>query len=98
MKGFLLIGIFFFCFDCHTTVIKMKEAEFSRDKFNLSQNDVNQVSVVFGYYEYSKPVKSNCAQGKTKAIIFHRDWRDKLAYFFIGGIYSSKSVSVLCEE
>ncbi|MCW7462161.1 LIC_10461 domain-containing protein [Leptospira limi] len=98
MKWITIFSILFFFGRCHTTVIKIQKSELDINKMELKQNQTHQASLVFGYTEVSDPSKSNCRNEKTKAIVLHRDWKDKLIHVLIGGIYSSKSISIYCDE
>lgn len=97
MKWIINCFVFLFFYQCHTTVKKFKNSELVGKSTDLNQNKITQVSWVFGIYEYSDPAKSNCPKDKTKAIVIHRDWNDKAIHFLIGGIYTTRKISVICE-
>lgn len=53
------------------------------------------VSLGFGIYEYSEAIEPSCGQNVNK-IIFKRDWLDFTIHWFLGGIYSARSIYIHC--
>lgn len=97
MKKFMIIVIVFIFLQCHTTVIRLKNSDIDKKELELKQNQTHQISLALGYYEFSEPMKSTCGKEKTNAVVIHRDWKDKIIHILIGGVYSTKSVSIVCE-
>jgi len=78
---------------CQTIEIEIDPRSYPAEA--MEHESKRRGSWVFGLLETGTPLEPNCAAGASKAVI-RRDAVDFAIHFFVGGIYTTRSVSVEC--
>jgi hypothetical protein len=81
--------------NCQTVVIQINPGVEIK---NAAPNQKKRYGTVgFGYIDITKDNDSACGQNVRK-IVIERDWLDCIVHFFIGGLYTTRSVDVYCGD
>ena len=93
---FLFIFILFFS-NCQTTeiILEQEGAEIDVDEAPINEQH-KYVSLALGVYEYSKAIEPACSN--VQKILIKRNIPDAVFYFFLGGIYTPRTIYLYCKE
>lgn len=90
----ILSGILLLAIACQTTIIRV-EGQMEVDESRTPDAQEQYESVVLGIVELSEPMEAHC-QTATDKVVMRMDPMDSLIHFFLGGVYSTRTISVYC--
>lgn len=92
----------FFLSSCYTTNIRLQKQPISQNseqnEKKVPEQSVNFISLGFGIYAKTAPVRPVCNQGQVlDHATFEMTVLDSIIHFTVGGIYSTRHVRVYCK-
>lgn len=88
---------------CHTTIIETNPQSPEGPENQVAEDgkapdyEETYISLGLGIYEYSEPDYVPCPGG-VKSVKMERNVLDTVIHFFVGGIYTTRHVQVVCNK